>query len=342
MAQSTSASPPKSHCFLGLLAAGLWLACGSHGQQAEVDGRALNIEATPISLHTDPSVDRVGQLRFHGGFVLQSADTDFGGFSGLTVDPRGEVLMAVSDRGHWLHAKVHKDSEGKLLGLQDARIGPLLDLDGSPVEGQHRRDAEEILDLPEGYLVTFEQNHRAFYYEAQGGAPPKGLPQALAHPEQVAEGHDNQGMEAATRLQDGRLLILAEDLRHETDDLVGWVGHPDEGWQPLTLAPTEDLQPTGATTLPSGDVLLLERSYVKGRGNVLRISRLPQESIAPGQRLLSEELAVLRPPFTVDNLEAIAAHAGPEGEIYVDLLSDDNFSDRQRTLWLRFRWEPGP
>ncbi|MCG8458705.1 MAG: esterase-like activity of phytase family protein, partial [Holophagales bacterium] len=153
---------------------------------------------------------------------------------------------------------------------------------------------------------------------------------------------DNGGLEAVTELADGRLLIFAEEGRDAEGDTRGWVGDPETGeWQELSLALTVDpevgdLRPTAATTLPSGDVVLLERGWQAISGVMVKVAYLPVGQIEGGERLMPFELGRLRAPFTVDNFEAIDATTGPGGEILLYLLADDNFRDDQRTLLLQF------
>ena len=47
----------------------------------------------------------------------------------------------------------------------------------------------------------------------------------------------------------------------------------------------------------------------------------------------------LRRPLTVDNFEGLAAVPGQDGAIRFYVISDDNFSSRQRTLLLAFDWK---
>jgi hypothetical protein len=49
---------------------------------------------------------------------------------------------------------------------------------------------------------------------------------------------------------------------------------------------------------------------------------------------------VLERPLTVDNFEGVAAQARPDGRVRFYLISDDNFSGKQRTLLLAFDWTP--
>ena len=62
--------------------------------------------------------------------------------------------------------------------------------------------------------------------------------------------------------------------------------------------------------------------------------------LQPGATVHAEELARLASPYTVDNLEGLAATKGPRGETLLWLVSDDNFNPFQRTLLLLFELAP--
>lgn len=301
------------------------------------------VRAVSLTLDaTDASITTVGALRYLSGLHLTADRAEFGGFSGLAVGADGGWLAAVSDHGWWLFAELLDGDDGVLRGLGSARLGPLADDDGRPVQGRARRDAEELVALPEGYLVTFEGDHRASLY---GGSlaepsPPQGIPGPLPYPREVSAQDENEGLEAAALLDDGRLLVIVEGRGPGAGDIPAWIGDPlgdpAAGWQPLSLAPTGTFRPTGAAALPSGDVLLLERSYSPEDGPKARLSILDRDRLAPGNRPVPRELARLEPPLVVDNMEAVAVRQGLGGEILIYLLSDDNFSARQRTLLLQF------
>ena len=242
-------------------------------------------------------------------------------------------------------------------------MGPLRDDDGGPVAGRFRHDAEEIVELPgRGFLVSFEGHHRLALYAgpAAGEAPaPIGPMEPLPFPEAIEAADVNHGIEAIARLRDGRLLIFSEELRNVDGEILAWVGDPgqngpgqngpgqngpgQDGWQALRLpARQDDFMPTGAVSLPTGDVVLLERSYSREKGVKIRLSLIALADIVAGARLAPRQLALLRPPITVDNMEAVAAHRGPAGETLIYLLSDDNFSDKQRTLLLQLELLAAP
>lgn len=302
----------------------------------------VTVDAAAVELHPGhPEGREAGRLRYRAGFHLTSGAAEFGGFSGLVVLGDGRML-AVSDRGYWLEAELRTDAGGTLVGVGVARMGPLWDEDGKPVESRERRDAEEIRVLPElGCLVSFEGDHRFALYpsDSGGGRPALAVaPRPHPFPSAIGAAGENNGMEAVAQLGDGRLLAVAEGAWEGADVIRAWAGpQPDGRWEAMTLPVFGTYKPTGAATLPSGDPLLLERSYTEDDGVTrIRLSRIEAATIAAGAHLEPVELARLEPPLTVDNMEAVAVREGPAGEVFVYLLSDDNYSDDQRTLLMQF------
>jgi hypothetical protein len=79
----------------------------------------IAIVATEVPLDpADRTREAVGALRYRGGLTLRPPDRRFGGFSDIRVTADGRHLIAVSDRGNWLRARLTYD-EGV-----DARRGP--------------------------------------------------------------------------------------------------------------------------------------------------------------------------------------------------------------------------
>ncbi len=320
-----------------LLAAALLSAPAAGGA-----ARPVTIRCEPLTFHpAGGEPGEIGRLRFRAGFRLTADREGFGGFSGMALAAGGRWLTAVSDRGRWLVAELRHSADGTLTGLGRAHLGSLRDIDGKPVAGRKRRDAEDLAVMPgKGLLVSFEGDHRLAVYAADGESPPSpsGTPRPLPHPADLARADANGGMEAVTRLADGRLLVIREDPDPEQGRLLGWIRTAaDERWQRLTLTPTESFRPTSVTTLASGDVLLLERSFCeKTRAVRARLSLLRLAAIVPGAELVPRELARLASPQPVDNMEAVVARPGPEGEDLIYLLSDDNFNAHQQTLLMQF------
>ena len=144
----------------------------------------------------------------------------------------------------------------------------------------------------------------------------------------------NKGLEALVELENGRFLAFAEGAT--ADGLHPVLFWNRVAWHQLAYRGVENHRPTGATLLPSGDILLLERRFTTLGGLSIRLGILSRDDIQPGATLQSREIARLLPPLTIDNFEGVAAWLGPRGETLIALLSDDNFSPLQRTLLLVF------
>jgi len=302
---------------------------------------AIGLTAAPIALDPDhPDHMIVGQLVYRGGLVLQSDDARFGGWSDLHVSADGATVLALSDHGFWLTAKLGYD-RGRLASASDAQLGPLLDTTGGRVVGR-RSDSEGMAVRPDGATyISFERDHRIWLYPAADppfSAPPHPVPT----PARLVTAPDNGGIEALAWLSGGTLLALVEQL-YDGAENVGWIGN-DAGtsWQELHYRTAgRDYAPTGLTELPpgvpgAGDVLVLERKFTIFSGRAARITRLPRGAIRPGAHLAGEELALLQSPLTLDNFEGISAIRAPDGSVRLYIISDDNYTFLQRTLLFMF------
>ena len=144
----------------------------------------------------------------------------------------------------------------------------------------------------------------------------------------------NDGIEALTLLNDGRLLAISEGSPREPST-IGWVSRPG-GWDVLTYITEDGFRATGAATLADGTVLVLERFFTPRQGVRIRVKSVDPLDVVAGAEVRGRLLATLRPPVTVDNFEGIEARTGANGETLIYLISDDNFNETQRTLLLMF------
>lgn len=294
----------------------------------------LTLTVTPLPLNSeDPSQTTVGKLTWRGSLEITADNPRFGGLSGLVLEPEGDRLLAVSDTGRWVSARIRLDDRGFLVGLEDAEIDRLRDGDNRVLASKRAGDAESLARLSDGTtLVAFEQAHRIWRYPA-GPTPLERPAEAFPSPPDLSSFKGNGGLEAVAELPRGRLLCLVE---HETEaaTLPGFLWHNGK-WAEVALTRLGPYRPTGAATLPSGDVLLLERrfSFIGGLG--IKIRRLPLASIEPGATLDGEVIAELHPPLIYDNMEGIAV-APEAGGARVYIVADDNFNVTQRTVLMSF------
>lgn len=305
----------------------------------------IAVSAKPMALDaSDASRDKTGDLTYLGGLRLRSDAKGFGGFSGLDISTDGLSLIAVSDFGRRLDARLSYSKEGRLAGISNARLAPLIGLDGKPITGKGEGDAEEIARLGGALLVAFERHHRILSYRVDGA-----IAHAIGQPPGLEKAPTNGGIEALTALPDGRLLAIMEAAtavsnKASSGASLAWIRH-EQSWTKMHYARTGKLSPAGAATVPTGkdgegDVLVIERHWSLLAGTRVRIARLGANELAkagPDAMLRPREIARLEAPLIVDNFEGIAIRRGPGGAAYVYLISDDNFNPLQETLLLMFR-----
>lgn len=296
--------------------------------------------ADPIEVRTikvplnpeQPTLMRVGKLSYRGGIELQSPSDRFGGFSALGLSADGARMVALTDEGNRFDADLVYSSNGDLAGLRNTEIFTLTGPGAVPLMDKSMADAEAMSPGVDGeIIVSFERNHRLWAYP-QNQTGPRPLPL----PDEMRKAKRNHGIEALTLLNDGSLFAVSEGLGKKGANLA-WISNR-RGWSVLIYRNTDSFRPTGAATLPDGDVVLLERYYTPREGVRARVRRIANRDIMPGAEVSGELLADLRAPFTVDNFEGIEAIKSPNGETLIFLISDNNFnrSSPQRTLLLMF------
>ena len=292
------------------------------------------VRATPLLPAEAKQLRRVGDLELRAGFVLASGDARFGGLSGLWVAPDGGQLIAASDRGTLWLAELRHDPAGTLVGLDRwLAVEPAVAA-GDPAEG--KRDAEALASDGDDLVIAYEGSHRL---RRVPRARPDAAATAVPTPTELAAPH-NRGIEALVGLGDGALLAIAEGVRRPGGDLAAWLIDGDSIVS-LTYAPAAGFAPTGADRFDD-TVYVLERRLSLLGGLSARVVALPAAMIVPGARLVGRELGVLGPPAISDNFEGIAARRGPNGEILLYLVTDDNYTALLRTVLLQFAIRPGP
>ena len=279
----------------------------------------IEITSLPLVAPTTP-LPPSGRLTYRHGVQLLSKDGDFGGFSALHMGRN--TFIALTDKGRWLSA--HFDA--KTLTLSKAQLRRLRGTDGEPLRKKENGDAESItLNQDGSFLVGFERDHRIWRYSTL-----KSIPTGVYFPEAIAHLPANKGIEAMTRLPDGRLLLLAEG---DEKTALGWIGETTN-WNTFRYRLSDGFHPTAAAILPSGTIMILERRYSLLNGAAGRLRELAPELIKPGSSVDGVTVGLLELPLPVDNFEGMSIGFGQSGEILIYLLSDDNYSALQRTLLL--------
>lgn len=297
---------------------------------------AINEQWTNVAVTAIPvelGAEQVGRLRFRGGLALSAvSEPGFGGWSDLEVLGDGRVI-AISDDGKWLSARIVLDVDGALTGFTDTRIALMRDENGEPFPDKDSADAEDLAQLPDGrFAVSFEQTHeiRIYDFNRDGpfGAATRGP--ALAGVQQLPS---NSSLEALAVTDDGELVAGAEDAGHLWRVRLEQHSIPS----PVARYPLDTaFALTSLDRLPNGALVALERFYVPPIGSQARVTTIRVNDIDGNRVVEKTELAFLPRNLTLDNFEGVAAVRRADGGVRLYILSDDNFSARQRTLLYAF------
>lgn len=303
-------------------------------------GPEIALQTTPVPLDaSNPAKTSLdGGFTYAGGVAITSNETSrLHGLSDLAIAANG-MLAAVTDDGDVFQARLQLDEAGRLVGLTDGKLEPLRGLDGQPLQGKAKGDAEGLALLPNGdRLVSFEREHRIWLYPSTGPGT-WGTPRAVPKPATVFP--DNEGMEA----------IAAYPIAGADAYLVG--GEEGEAWLCRLSTSCQSIAPQqgpdftwGLTAMAAFNgqaIATLHRGYdpIRGWRAIVRFIADPLASAAKQRHTASLHLDGTT---TRDNFEGLALSASPSGATRIYLLSDDGaVSANQRTLLLAFDWTPPP
>ncbi|BCJ89581.1 hypothetical protein IZ6_03160 [Terrihabitans soli] len=301
----------------------------------------IAVKAQPLSYFSaaNPGQNVFGALTFRGGLVLTSDNKDFGGISGVRLAADGK-LVAVTDRGQWLTGKLTYDG-AKPLALEGAELAPMLNANGKALRGGGA-DVESLEVSGNTAFAGIERVHQVLRYDlSKGVSAAKGT--GVTVPREAKSFPSNGGIEGLALVPGGAekdtLLIVTEEAYDAKGDHLGFLlpGRTKKKIRPLTLKRRDNYAVTDLAFLPGGDLIVLERRYVPPFSLSTRLRRIVQSSITEGALLDGEVLLEgFFPADQIDNMEAVSAHKAADGASVITLMSDDNFSQRQRTILLQF------
>jgi hypothetical protein len=320
---------------VAFLGAALLCACTQSAADAPIpeQWRGVAVQSVPVSFG-DATLDH---LRFRGGVELRSSDPVFGGLSDIEV-LEGDHFIAQSDDGNWFEGDLVLDGSAALTGVANMRTAMMRDEQGRPFANKDAADTEDIAQLPDGRVaVSFEQTQTIRIYDLNRDGP---FGAAVAGPRLagVERLPPNSGLEALTALADGTLVVGAEGGDRPTTPI--WLAPlnartsvPASAHFPLS----DGYSLTSLDRMPNGDLVAMERFYAPVIGARARIVRIPASEVrANDAPMRVEQLAQLGPPHPVDNFEGVSAVRMPNGVTRLYIVSDNNFSARQRTYLFAF------
>lgn len=311
--------------------------------------RPFALNARPVSLQAiNPGRKTVGALTFAGGFHLTTDDAGFGGWSGLDMLD-DNTLLAVSDSSHYLWIDLAADA----LTPTAASIGELRDLNGDLYATKVAGDAEGLAVFGDLAVVAFEgDDARVMAFDitrclhAARGAPVGWNLKSVLKAGGLW-GNPNQGLEGLAITDDGYLIAGLESQVN---------GESPVSIRPLETAPdfkfrigAKSPELVGLDALTDGDAIRLfslhRSSQAPLSSNAITFietvftrdlnpsGKRADQTFTLKQSLILAEMNLL---LTIDNYEGIAARRLPDGRIRLYVISDNNFSGRQRTLLMAF------
>lgn len=317
------------------------LLCGpSFAQQTPLI--QVPVQARPIaSFEIGHSANRFGSLEFVGGLDLSSPSAEFGSLSGFRFRSPGSDFIGVTDTGYWFFGKIDRGSRGEPVGFSNFAMQQFVDRAGKPLVDKRFADAEGLALKADIAAVGFERQHRVSQYAVVPGA--MGAPlRDLNFLVPKHELRQNRGFEALAYAPDksalqGALVIVSEkSLDKKGNVFAAVLDGPKAGV--FSVMKNDRFDITDSAFLPNGDLLLLERAFSMSTGVGMRLRRIPGNLIAGGADAIDGSVLIeASMTFQIDNMEAMDVWQQADGATMISLVSDDNGSMLQRTIYLEFR-----
>lgn len=249
----------------------------------------------------------------------QIAQPWFGGFSGIELSADGRKMVAVSDRGFFVTARLERDGD-VLNAVNLTSKSRLLGRNGK-TPAIKNKDAEGLAQADGPLFVSFEHWHRVDAYHSLNG-PAKST---VKFPIEVNP-PENGSFEAIAIDHRGRLLAFAEEPLGNPK--IARILRLEHGrWSaPYTISRHSKFKPVGADVGPDGKLYILERGF-NGIGFRNRIRRFDMNE----DKLANETLLLRTGVGLHDNLEGLAVWRDGAGNIRLTMISDDNYRFFQRT-----------
>ena len=196
------------------------------------------------------------------------------------------------------------------------RWGQVADLNGDNIPGA----IEAMAWDGNGFLVSFDDRGEIYRYPGTraNGDVLSMTPQIAFQGPNLAMG--NTGLESLTVLSDGRIFALWEKSG-AANTATAWLIDPDS-WSSIPYRAT--LNPSGATTLTDGSVVVVERKFLgKELGTRVRLVQLAKNAFRNPTTSLDGKVLYDATSPLLDNFEGVGAcHRGHREFVFA--VSDNN------------------
>lgn len=265
------------------------------------------------------------QLRLSGIFDWDIRTSWFGGWSGIEMSQDGADMLAISDRGHLVRARLIRN-RGLLEKVTVVESMPMR-ASGVTITDDKPFDAEGLaIDASGHAYVSFEFNHRLERVDVRSGRLDSGV--SIPFDLKI-----NGGVEALAVHADGTLYGFPE-MKPAKGAPFEVYRFRDGTWDVAAeLTYRRPFLPVGADFDDRGRLWLLERA-VTLLGFRSRIRMITMNGTD-----LSEITLLTTRSGQFDNLEGLSVWRDTDGKLRVTAISDDNFLRVQGTQIVDFTVE---
>jgi hypothetical protein len=333
-----------------LVALTLLSACLAPPASAKSD----KIDLTTHSVRWNPqnrNDTEAGKFEWAGTIEISSDDEHFGGWSGLAISADGSTLVAMSDEARWFTAQILYDEKGRLSGIGDGKIAPMLGLDGKPILSKNMGDAEGLAidgddPLHGQAYVSFERHHRIWRYDfRKDGFDAR--PTQIVTQRELGKLPINEGIEALTVAKPetadapASLIAITENARDPRGNVRAFIVDGKKVGR-FSMRLHDPNRPTDLTRLPNGDYLLLERRFSLLAGAGMQLRLISKDDVKPGAVVDGTVLLDTDQRHLIDNMEGVSVRQDQKGDVWIYVISDDNFNPLQHTYLMMFKMKRDP
>jgi len=298
----------------------------------------IQIEVNPIKsfLPSNPQQKKFGKLEFLSGAELSSDNEDFGGLSGIEWGDNNAHFIAISDKARFITGEIIYQN-GRITKIENATLTRTRNAQGKIITGAEDKDAEALALHGKKIILGYERNDRIAFFAEKN----KKLIQSKTSPAidlNALEFPFNKGIEAITIAPKTKTLFAFTE--HALDAEGNHRGYMIKNGdiKEIAIAVPNGYSITDAGFLDNGKLILLERYYSIFTGSAMRIRRFgTEDDIAESAILTGEVLFEANSQYEIDNMEGLSISKLQDGSQKLTLVSDDNFSESQRTLLLEFK-----
>lgn len=298
--------------------------------------QSQQIVATRLTLDPVLAAD-LGTVAVAEGWVIDSPNSDFGGYSALALSGDRQFILA-SDTGKIARLTLARDGAISRASIGALSVGPGIG------KSKGARDLESLTSGGPDRTIWagYEHSNQIWRFN-------RDLSRAQGHvaPRAMREWNANGGAESLARLADGRFLVLAETTGGPHGGTAGLLFAADPVANPraVPISFSYDSQGKGRATdavqLPGGLVLILHRRLTLFGIWTSTLAIADPALIRADRPWHSRTIATFKRPYLSENFEGLAldrgttdAH-GTRAGASVWMVSDDNIANWQRTLLLR-------